>query len=134
MPITAEELLSKLSEPQRIFLTSLTDERIRHLASAAEFFSEIDDDVISIAHAFGKPEWKELRKFFWQCKPETLEFLSDLREEELDELRGSIETYIAIKRTMRVIRWAAATLSAAFVGMMLVWEKFAALLCGGAPK
>lgn len=122
------EWMRDLSPPQRAFFRILTDQRVANLIDAADLIGDMDADLLQLLRAMSHENYRDLRQFMWRAKPETLRFLYDLREQELEELEASIETYIAFKRAGRVIKWGAATLFAAFIGMTVLWDKIAGKL------
>lgn len=122
------EWMHDLTAPQRAFFRMLTDQRVAHLVEAADLIGDMDGDMIQLVRALSHENYGETRQFLWRCKPHVLRFLYEMREQELEELQAAVETYIAFKRTGRVLKWGAATLFATFVGMSLLWDKITTVI------
>lgn len=128
------EWMHGLTDTQRAFFKMLTDQRVSNLVTAADLLGDMDGDTFGLLSQLGSEEYRELRQFMWRCKPETLRFLYEMREQELEELQAAIETYLAFKRTARVLKWGAVTLFGAFVGMSLLWDKLTSMIRLPPPK
>lgn len=120
-----------LTETQLAFLKMLTDQRVANIVQASDLIGDMGSEALDILLALSDDERKVLRQCFWRINPETLRFLMEMRADELDELKAAVETYIAIKRTMRVVRWGVATLIGAFLTILILWERMSGALRGG---
>ncbi len=117
------EWMRELTPPQRAFFRILTDQRVANMVAAGDLVGDMDADGVQLIRALGTDEYRALRQFMWRCKPEVLEFLYEMRKQEIEELEAAIETYLAFKRTGRVMKWGAITLFGAFIGMLAIWDK-----------
>jgi len=114
-----------LTRTQEIFWQSLTDQRIANIFLIADVIGDAQSDGLAFLRVLGSnsEEHRALRRFLLQAKPETLRFLTELREKEVDDIEEAIETARSIRRTGRVMRWGAVTAAAAFLGMVAIWDK-----------
>lgn len=117
------EWMRDLTPPQRAFFRILTDQRIANIMAASDLLGDLDADMLQLLRALNTDEYREVRQFMWRTEPKVLRFLHQMREHELEELEAAIETYLAFKRTARIVRWGAVTAFGAFVGMSLLWDK-----------
>lgn len=109
-------------------LKMMTTQRFANLMEVADIIGDMGADGLDILRKIGDPDYKNMRRFLREGKPETFEFLSELRKEELGELNNAIENARAFRRAGRLVRWGIITLFSAFVGMSIIWDKVSALL------
>lgn len=66
----------------------------------------------------------------------TREFLEDLREEEIDDLRETIEFYRSVKTVGRFMKWLIILMVGAFIGSIALAENVAKVITWfkGAPR
>lgn len=123
-----------LTAPQLAFFKALTDQRIANIVHSADLIGDMDADATAVLRYLNSQDGRQLRKFLLEVKPETLEFLTDLRRKEIEDIGSAIETAIAIRRTFRFLRWGLATFIGALITMLLLWEKLVAIFKPGASK
>jgi hypothetical protein len=90
----------------------------------------LDADTLTLIRYLGREDTKALRDFLYEVKPETLEFLSDLRKKEVEDIAGAIEVGLALRRAFRFFKYGIGTAFAVFVGMSLIWDKIKAFFVG----
>ncbi len=103
----------------------MTTQRFANLLEVADIVGDMQADGIEILRKIGEPEYKNLRKFMREGRPETFEFLAGLRSDEVGELNSAIENARAFRRAGKLVRWGIVTLFGAFVGMSIIWDKVA---------
>ena len=118
----------ELTEPQRVLLTTLTDQRVSNLLNLADIIGDMNADGLEFLRRLGDPRFEPLTKFLGHAKPETLTFLTDARPEEVANLQEGIRLVVAVQLIGRIGRWAVITFFGMFVGMALIWDKVAAWL------
>ena len=133
-PPRDDDIWIGLTIVQREFFKALTDQRVANILHAADLVGEMDADAAQFLRYLNRPDAECLRKFLLQAKPETLEFLTELRKREIEDIGGAIETALAIRRTFRFMRWGLATFIGALITMLLLWEKFVAFFKPGAGR
>ncbi len=106
-------------------LRMMTTQRFANLLEVADIVGDMQADGIEILRKIGEPEYKNLRKFMREGRPETFEFLAGLRSDEVGELNSAIENARAFRRAGKLVRWGIVTLFGAFVGMSIIWDKVA---------
>lgn len=121
------EKIGDLTTAQLAFLKSLTDQRIADLVAAADLIGDLDAETISLIRMINHYDGRTLRKFLFEARPETLEFLTDLRKKEIEDIGAAIETAIALRRTFRFLRWGITAFIGAMLTMAIAWEKIASL-------
>jgi len=85
-------------------------------------------DGLEILRKIGDDEYRDLRKFLREGRPETFEFLAELRADEVGELNNAIENARAFRRAGKLMKWGIVTLFGTFVGMSVIWDKIASWL------
>jgi hypothetical protein len=119
-----------LTEPQRVLLTTLTDQRVVNLLSLADLIGDMNADGLEFLRRLGDPRFEALTNFLSHAKPETLTFLTEARPDEVANLQEGIRLVVAIQLLGRVGKWSVVTLFSAFVGAILIWDKVSAWLKG----
>jgi hypothetical protein len=117
-----------LTEPQRVLLTTLTDQRVLHLLNLADIIGDMNTDGLEFLRRLGDPRFDALTNFLSHAKPETLTFLTEARPEEVANLQEGIRLVVALQLLGRISKWGAVTFFGVFVSMILIWEKVSAWL------
>ncbi|MGM5018739.1 hypothetical protein [Tardiphaga sp. 367_B4_N1_1] len=117
-----------LTEPQRVLLTTLTDQRVLHLLNLADIIGDMNTDGLEFLRRLGDPRFEALTNFLSHAKPETLTFLTEARPEEVANLQEGIRLVVALQLLGRISKWGAVTFFGVFVSMVLIWEKVSAWL------
>ncbi|SNS35728.1 hypothetical protein SAMN05216374_0959 [Tardiphaga sp. OK246] len=117
-----------LTEPQRVLLTTLTDQRVANLLSLADIIGDMNADGLEFLRRLGDPRFEALTNFLSHTKPETLTFLTEARPEEVANLQEGIRLVVALQLLGRISKWGAVTFFGVFVSMVLIWEKVSAWL------
>jgi hypothetical protein len=117
-----------LTEPQRVLLTTLTDQRVLHLLNLADIIGDMNADGLEFLRRLGDPRFEALTNFLSHAKPETLTFLTEARPEEVANLQEGIRLVVALQLLGRISKWGAVTFFGVFVSMVLIWEKVSAWL------
>ena len=133
-PTDRDDVWIGLTPPQIAFFKTLTDQRIANIVHAADLVGDMDADATQVLRYLNSLEGRTLRKFLLEARPETLEFLTDLRRKEIEDIGDAIDTAIALRRTARFLRWGLATFAGAMITMLLLWEKLIAIFRPGAPR
>lgn len=107
-------------------LKMMTTQRFTNLMELADILGDMGADGIEVIRKIGRPENEHLRQFLREGKPATFKFLAGLREEEVNELGNAIENARAFRRGGKILRWSVVTLFGTFVGISVIWDKFAA--------
>ena len=107
-------------------LKMMTTQRFANLMEVADVIGDMSSDGTEMLRKLGDPAYANMRKFLRDGRPETFEFLSGLRKDELEELNNAIENARAFRRAGKLVRWGIVTLFGTFVGMTFVWDKLAA--------
>lgn len=109
-------------------LRMMTTQRFANLLEVADVVGDMDAEGVEFLRRIGGREGDNMRRFLREAKPETFEFLAELRKDELEELGNAIENARAFRRAGRLVRWGIVTLFGAFVGMSIIWDKVSNLL------
>lgn len=117
-----------LTDPQRVLLTTLTDQRVANLLNLADVIGDMNADGLEFLRRLGDPRFEALTNFLSHAKPETLVFLTEARPEEVANLEEGIRLVVALQLLGRVGKWSIVTLFSAFVGTILIWDKVTAWL------
>lgn len=117
-----------LTSTQLAFLKTLSDQRVADLVAASDLVGDMDAETIFLLRLLSHQDGRTLRKFFLEARPETLQFLTDLRKKEIEDIGAAIETAIALRRTFRFLRWGVTAFVGAMLTMAIAWEKIASLL------
>jgi hypothetical protein len=123
-----------LTPVQSAFLKSLSDQRAADLVAAGDLIGDMDAETIFLIRLLSNQDGRILRKFLLEVRPETLQFLTDLRKKEIEDIGAAIETAIALRRTFRFLRWGLTAFIGAMLTMAIAWEKIASLFKPGASK
>lgn len=106
-------------------LKMMTTQRFTNLMDLADIIGDMESDGIEILRKLGDPDYKNLRKFLREGKPETFEFLAGLRKEEVGELGNAIENARALRRSGKLVRNTAIALAGGFVTFAAAGDKLA---------
>ncbi|UFS77236.1 hypothetical protein LPB73_07620 [Tardiphaga sp. 37S4] len=117
-----------LTEPQRVLLTMLTDQRVANLLNLSDIIGDMNADGLEFLRRLGDPRFEALTNFLSHAKPETLTFLTEARPEEVANLQEGIRLVVALQLLGRISKWGAVTFFGVFVSMVLIWEKVSAWL------
>jgi hypothetical protein len=117
-----------LTITQLAFLKTLSDQRVADLTSASDLVGDMDAETIFLLRLLSHQDGRILRKFLLEVRPETLQFLTDLRKKEIEDIGAAIETAIALRRTFKFMRWGITAFMGAMLTMAIAWEKIASLL------
>jgi hypothetical protein len=120
----------ELTEPQRVLLATLTDQRVANLLNLSDIIGDMNSDGLEFLRRLGDPRFEPLTNFLSHAKPETLVFLTEARPEEVANLQEGIRLVVAIQLLGRVGKWSVVTLFGAFMSAILVWDKVSAWLKG----
>ena len=93
------------TDVQIAFWRGLTDQRVANLWEVADLIGDMNHDSREFLRSIGAPENKALLKFFREARPETLEFLSSARANEIEKLRDGIQYVVATQLLGRFGRW-----------------------------
>lgn len=91
-----------LTEPQRVLLTTLTDQRVANLINLADVIGDMNVDGLEFLRRLGDPRFAALTNFLSHAKPETLVFLTEARPEEVANLEEGIRLVVALQLLGRV--------------------------------
>ncbi len=109
-------------------LRMMTTQRFANVLELADIIGDMKADGIDVLRKIGDDEHKGLRKFLREARPETFEFLTELRSDEVGELNNAIENARAVRRAGKLFKWGIITFFGIFIGFMTFWEKFLVFL------
>ena len=102
-----------LTDVQRAFLVTLTDQRVANICEAADDWHDL------------RPQAKELLR---NARPETLEWLERASEQDIELLKYSI-SFIAASRLLGKVTWViGAALFGVAIGFLTLWDRVKALV------
>lgn len=93
----------QLTQAQWAFLSTLTDQRCANLIETADFVSDLPEQT---------------RDFLSKAKPTTLEWLQDLREEEVVGLKA----YLRLRSSTSYVAWAIGGIIGGIVAVITFWN------------
>jgi hypothetical protein len=101
-------------------LKMMTTQRFANLMEVADVIGDMKADGLEVLRKLGDPDYKDMRRFLREGKPETFEFLANARKDEIAELQNGIELVRAFKTTGRFLKWAIITIGAVLGAMIFI--------------
>lgn len=100
----AEIKTIELTAAQAAMWAAFTDQRCANFVAAADFVADLSEHQ---------------KAFLLRAKPETLEFLADLRPEEVKGLQA----YLLLRTTGKYLFWGLTAIIGGMTAVMILWDK-----------
>jgi hypothetical protein len=100
----AETKTIELTAAQAAMWAAFTDQRCANFVAAADFIADLSDHQ---------------KAFLSKAKPETLEFLADLRAEEVKGLQA----YLLLRSTSKYLFWGVTAILGGLTTVLILWDK-----------